>query len=674
MKTENHKDESLFYCDVEINRTTKQFVDAFKKYSTTNAKQVYILKEALGTGKKHDYLLNNVAIILTPKHPILILNFGQQDDEALNEYLLDFRDDLGYLAEKYDYTKILGRSRKWPEHYFSVANLSTFDIESYIKQELDHQYHRKIDLLISLLTGSINNIDVVGINEPETLLDKVKQKIILFDGQQSRFIYQPTTKNTVLIQGMAGTGKTELLLHKLKDVYSKEKDSVIAFTCYNKVLAKEMKQRIPRFFNFMKVDEQIDWENRLFVFSSWGSANNPKSGMYRYICYKYQVPFSTYHENNNFDSLCRSCLEAINAKEDFAPCFDYIFIDESQDFQDGFFELCKKVARKTVYIAGDIFQNIFDTSKINTKLQPDYLLNKCYRTDPKTLMFAHAVGMGLYESPKLNWLDKSDWISCGYSYLKNSDTVELSRKPLRRFEDLQATNTIQLQTCDEDSYADRVIDCVDAIRNEHPSALPEDIAVIILGNYGTMCTIADEVALSLQEKYAWDSSKGYVTKERTNNEVYISNVNNVKGLEFPFVICVVPRQISSNILIRNSIYMALTRSFLTSYFIVDDVNETFAKTYSQVIDNINTSGKMSLTEPSEEEREEMAAKIQITLTNNKRSIADILDEFFGSECPNLEKDIRKVVSDFIIKIPTKLTEDEIKQRARALLQDYFGLR
>ena len=189
-----------------------------------------------------------------------------------------------------------------------------------------------------------------------------------------------------------------------------------------------------------------------------------------------------------------------------------------------------------------------------------------------------------------------------------------------------------------------------------------------------MCTIADEVALLLQEKYAWDSSKGYVTKERTSNEVYISNVNNVKGLEFPFVICVVPRQISSNILIRNSIYMALTRSFLTSYFIVDDVNETFASTYSQVIDNINTDGKMSLTEPSDEEREEMAAKIQITLTNNKRSIADILDEFFSAECPTLEKDIRKVVSDVIIKIPTKLTEDEIKQRARALLQDYFGLR
>ena len=69
MITENHKDESLFYCDIEVNSTTRQFIDAFKDYSTTNAKQTYILKEALGTGKKHEYVLDNVAIILIPKHP-----------------------------------------------------------------------------------------------------------------------------------------------------------------------------------------------------------------------------------------------------------------------------------------------------------------------------------------------------------------------------------------------------------------------------------------------------------------------------------------------------------------------------------------------------------------------------------------------------------------------------
>ncbi len=55
--------------------------------------------------------------------------------------------------------------------------------------------------------------------EPETLLEKVKNKILLFDGEQSRFLYKKIDKKVVSIQGLSGTGKTELLLHKLKELY-----------------------------------------------------------------------------------------------------------------------------------------------------------------------------------------------------------------------------------------------------------------------------------------------------------------------------------------------------------------------------------------------------------------------------------------------------------------------
>lgn len=53
-------------------------------------------------------------------------------------------------------------------------------------------------------------------------------------------------------------------------------------------------------------------------------------------------------------------LEHINkiADEDFEYAFDYILIDERQDFPDVFFTLCEKVAKKKVYIAGNIFQDI----------------------------------------------------------------------------------------------------------------------------------------------------------------------------------------------------------------------------------------------------------------------------------------------------------------------------
>ena len=64
------------------------------------------------------------------------------------------------------------------------------------------------------------------------------------------------------------------------------------------------------------------------------------------------------------------------------------------------------------------------------------MLSKCYRTDPKTLMFAQALGMGLFEKEKLWWLDKEQWEQCGYHVEIEGKRYTLTRDPLRRFEDI----------------------------------------------------------------------------------------------------------------------------------------------------------------------------------------------------------------------------------------------
>lgn len=669
----NEHDESLFYCDIEENETTKKFIIPLKDYSVSNSKQVYILRKVLGTSKEYTYDLAEVAVILMPKHPILFLNYGDANIDQLNEFKLDFKEDLGSISDKFNYNKVLGRARKWPDEFFVIGTLGDFNISSYIDKEIPFHFQRKIDLLISLLIGSINSIDKIGIEEPQTLLDKVKQKIILFDGQQSRFIYQAREQKTILIQGMAGTGKTELLFHKLKDIYSAEKESVIAFTCHNKVLANDIKQRIPQFFNFLKVEEQIEWNKRLHVFPSWGSSNQRNSGLYSFVCSEYNISFNTYREKHDFNRVCLLALEELDKLENFEPCFDYIFVDESQDFKEGFIELCKKITRKTVYIAGDIFQNIYDSS-VNTDIKPDFLLNKCYRTDPKTLMFAHAVGMGLYETPHINWLDDNAWLSCGYTIERNESakSFSISRKPLRRFEDLDATNTVRLSMSNADSYSNQILVSIEEIKKENPSVTPEDIAIIILGDYNTLCKIADETSLMLSSKYNWLSTKGYETKIKEPNNVYISNVNNVKGLEFPFVICVVPKMITGNILVRNSIYMALTRSFLTSYFIIDDKNIKFYELYTSAIKKITEFEKMELHEPTQKEREEMANKIQITLSAEKKSFEQVINELINSEYPHLTNDEREFVTETIRRIASKLSENQIKQRARSFIEEIMG--
>ena len=97
MQVTKEHDESLFYCDVDENETTKQFIVPLREYSNKCSKQIYILKKALGTSKEYTYSLTDVAIILMPKHPILFLSYGDADDDELDDFQLDFREDLGFL-------------------------------------------------------------------------------------------------------------------------------------------------------------------------------------------------------------------------------------------------------------------------------------------------------------------------------------------------------------------------------------------------------------------------------------------------------------------------------------------------------------------------------------------------------------------------------------------------
>lgn len=666
--------DSLFYCDVENGSKISSLIEDFKYYSEKESKQVYIIKKALGTENKYEYTYNESAIILIPKYKIVVLNYGN-DDDGFEEFYLDLVEDIGYISDKFDYKKILGRPREWKglvkkekfiqNSYSSVKNfLSGKTVES--------ADERKIDLLISLLIGSINDVEKLGVESPQTLLDKVKKKIVLFDGMQSRFIYENIDKARITIQGLAGTGKTELLLHKLRETYVKKKNSRIAFTCFNRVLAEDMKNRIPRFFNFMKVEEQIEWNSRLWVFNSWGSQSNPNSGLYSYICSYYGLDFKRYSSLNTFDKVCKMAYEQLILQENFERCFDFIFIDESQDFTQSFFDLCSLVSNEKVYIAGDIFQNIFDRD-IGGSVKCDYLLNKCYRTDPKTLMFAHSVGMGLYEKPVIRWLEDKEWEACGYDVSREDGKFILQRTPIRRFEDVEyeEINSVQIRDNVTDFFIDEILSCIDEIKAHHPTVKSDDIAVVFLSNTKANYDLADRLVFEIYRKYNWGSYRGYITKSKEKDKMFISNTNNIKGLEFPFVICVETSRLTDNIQQRNSIYMILTRSFLTSYFIVNSVNKEFIEKYSQAIANINRDGVMKLREPSQEEKETQAEKIKIAALAKKKSVEDIINEI----CKNTPKLTRKHISALYNTIPTIIeneSEEEITKKTMGMIKVFLG--
>lgn len=653
----------FFYTSVERNSQNSDFIEMVNKFSEETNTQVYILDKPLGE-KKYNYDYTESLVLLIPKYKIIFINFNKDTTDDFKLFIEDFIDDLGYISDKYEYKKLLGRPRHWNKYFDSINYEDiTCDLYDVIKNNKleDKKDQRICEIMISLLTGSINDVDRLGYECPTNLLEEIKRKIILFDSDQTRFIYKDLNKRRITIQGLSGTGKTELLLHKIKDLYTNKKNSRIVLTCHNKILAENLQKRIPDFFNFMKVEEQIDWNTRLWTMNGWGSFNDKNSGVYSYICNYYDLKFHGYSYDNNFDTVCSLALKEFERRENIEPCFDYILIDESQDFPESFFKLCEKVTKEKIYIAGDIFQNIFDR-KIISEVSPDFLLNKCYRTDPKTLMFSHAVGMGLFEKPYLRWLTDEEWNACGYIINKDCNNYKISRKKLRRFEDLDIKDieSIKLIADDNKNYSQNIINIIDEIRRENLTVKPDDIGIIFLENIDENYKLASELEILIKHKLGWNVNIGYKSKIHEKGSVFISNRNNVKGLEFPFVICISQKRINDNIQKRNSLYMMLTRSFITTYFLISSKNNSqqLIDLYQDGITKIKNDEELILEEPSDNEKEKLRNAI-ISNTKVNLSSKDIAEKVMDEL--NINIDYRDKLHQLVsLMAPNSLDEDIIR--------------
>ena len=207
---------SFFFMQVSQNPENDKLVKQVSALCDSNKLQAYIIDRPLGEGK-YSYSYESGLILLIPKHKIFFIDLQRKSAE-FNEYVEDLIEDLGSIADKYRYKEFIGRPRSWSELYCKLEYSEDFNLEALLTEAKieNASEQRRCELLISLLTGSINDIVKVKAELPVTVLDQIKRKIVLFDGDQSRFIYQDLNKKIVRIQGLSGTGKTELLLHKLK--------------------------------------------------------------------------------------------------------------------------------------------------------------------------------------------------------------------------------------------------------------------------------------------------------------------------------------------------------------------------------------------------------------------------------------------------------------------------
>jgi superfamily I DNA and RNA helicase len=640
-------DNSIYFRNLEENETNKYILNLLDNYVKENVKeQIYVINSPLGEKYTYEYQ-NNIIVVLSPKHKLIFLDIvGNR--EAFDEFYEDFIEDLNSISDKFKYKEYIGRPREWKKNNTIKIYKDEFSsFENLFKENiLNIDLQRISELLISLLIGSINDIQKIGADVPQTLLEKVKKNIILFDGEQTRFIYKDFENKTVTIQGLSGTGKTELLLHKLKEIYLVEDNAKIYFTCHSIALSNILKERVPSFFNFMKVEKQIEWNSKLWVSHAWGSKNYPNSGFYSYLCNFYKIPFLKWSVVNTYEKIFDLILKHVNSleEEDFEFALDYILIDERQDFPDVFFKLCEKIARKKVYIAGDIFQDIFENTE-KTELEVDIVLNRCYRTDPRTLMFAHAIGLGLFDKKKFNWFSDTYWSSIGYEIERFQDReIHFTREPIRRFENFN-TDDYDSVVFKNSTNPSEVVNIIKNLQKEHKNLVPDDIAIILMEeNRQSIYNYIDNLAIHIGNEFGWISNRAYENKRKIENTIYISNTNNVKGLEFPFVICLTAG-IQNTYKYRNILYTMLTRSFIQSYLLV--TNDKNLESNLEGLKIINQNRYIKTIEPTDREKSEIKSKVLKINKNKNVSYEDFINDIFNEL--SIDTSIRLKLSNALLE-------------------------
>lgn len=231
--------------------------------------------------------------------------------------------------------------------------------------------------------------------------------------------------------------------------------------------------------------------------------------------------------------------------------------------------------------------------------------------------------MGLFENYRFRWLSEDNWKACGYSCEDSGNSIVLSREPVHRFsEDEQEINSFFIKRFNSDSPVDQVISVIKSIREEYDNVCPGDISVIMLDNNNDIYEWSNNLERRLSSTFGWLANKAYETKAVEDDKVLISNRNNVKGLEYPFVICVT-RAIGDSYDYRNALYTMLSRSFLVTYLLISGAyNNGLEQGITNGVREIQREHKMTIRKPSAEEAE----AIRTRFTQAQNSILKPFDE------------------------------------------------
>jgi len=439
-----------------------------------------------------------------------------------------------------------------------------------------------------------------------TLADAIhylERNIACLDKEQIKVAHQ-VPPGPQRIRGLAGTGKTVLLAMKAANLHARYPNKNILYTFHTQSLYNHVRDLISLFYRDLTGIDP-DWAI-LNIRHSWGGRAN--AGVYSDLCKRVgakPLDFTTArltHPSSPFTACCDHALSL-----NFQPQYDFILIDEAQDFPSEFFKiawgLCNPLssdkASRPVYWAYDELQSLsnleipdvikqfgvdekgnpvisLDGEAYPGDIEKDFVLHRAYRCPHLVLMIAHAIGLGIknIRGPVQMLGDADSWRSIGYQIesgeLKPGEEVVIHRPPENSPNPLSTLhNTVQKLLIHRmfDSREDELAALAQWIKGdiETQGVRPEQILVISLDarlarqNLITLQSLLATAGIASMIPGLVDSSWEFSETGR----VTLSTIYRAKGNEAPVVYIFASEKLYDyvgEVENRNRVFTAMSRS------------------------------------------------------------------------------------------------------------------
>lgn len=619
------------------------------------------------------------ALLVTKQHGVIIFDlttFGRGPEES--DFIEEYQDDLHRgLSRKFLAEKTLTKKRSTLSFDILVCSIrheqdllddidcaSMDNLLDFIRQgePLDEPQYKTIHATIqktSVLRPAKKRTKVESETSLGASIKNIEKEIANLDRWQKKAAIESPEKPQ-RIRGLAGCGKTIILAMKAAYIHAIDPTQKVVVTFQSRALYQQLENLVSRFY-FEHTKGEIDPEF-LQIIHAWGSTSS--IGVYSQICAHIGIsPLSfnqaetKFGKSRAFEGACKQVLDVIENLE-VEPLFDYVLIDEAQDFPVEFFRLVYRLTRHPKHIvwAYDELQNLGEYSMLPPselfgtnvegvpnvtlvdeagKPQQDIMLPVCYRNPPWTLTLALALGLGIYREDGLVRMfpDPQFWDNIGYEVvggeLDYDKPVSLQRSRDRTpeyFYELIHPDQAIIYHSFEGAQQQAEWVANEIYKNISSDELEQGDILIVFPNAYTLSSESAHVIHELR-KIGIDSHIAGVNTSRNvvfkDDSVAITHIHRAKGNEAPMVYVMNANYCYGGFDVRkkrNTLFTSITRA--KAWVRITGVGESMTKLSTEIARVFADNFRLSFTYPSRNRLAEMDRLYQDHSPQQKKQIFD----------------------------------------------------